>query len=81
MKKLKQIFNSPDNKVWANIANYLLYLAAPIGVFVILIYRAKGKIDADTSTDLLAAWASLIGAFKFVSKFSTPKNERVEKSE
>lgn len=74
MSTLKEKFKAPDNKQLAAIANFMLYIAAPAGTIVILILRAKNKIDSDTATDLLAAWASLVGGFKLATKFSSKDN-------
>jgi hypothetical protein len=71
MSKLLEKFKAPDNKLLSAIANSLLYIAAPLGTIGILILKSKGIIDAETSTELIAAWASLVGSFKLMTKFSS----------
>ena len=70
MSTLLEKFRAPDDKKLAKIANGLLYIAGPIGTLAIIILRAKGKIEADIATDLIAAWASVIGGFKLMTKFT-----------
>lgn len=71
---LKQKFNSPDNPILALIANIFLYIGGPLGTLYILYLRWKKIISGDEAVDFLAAWASLIGGFKFLTKLSL-KNE------
>jgi hypothetical protein len=73
MSKILEKFQAPDNKKLAAIANVLLYIAAPLGTLVVIVLRAKGKVDADTATDLIAAWGALIGGFKLATKFTENK--------
>lgn len=68
--KLLQRFKAPDNKQLAAIANVLLYIAGPIGTFAIFILKFKGKITADQAAEFTTEWVSLIGAFKFITKFT-----------
>lgn len=70
MKKLIKLFSAPDNKQLSAIANGLLYIAGPIGTFGIFILKFKGKITADQAAEFTTEWVSLIGAFKFLTKFS-----------
>ncbi len=77
--KILDRFKAPDNKQLAAIANVMLYVAGPIGTFAILIIRMKRIISADDATELTAAWATLIGTFKLLTKFTKPKeNEQPE---
>ena len=68
--KLSERFKAPDDKQLAAIANGLLYVAGPIGTFAIFIAKFNGKITADQAADLTAEWASFVGAFKLITKFS-----------
>lgn len=67
-------FKAPDNKVLASIANIFLYLGGPLGTLYILYLRWKKIISADEAVDFLAAWASLVGGFKFLTKLSSKDN-------
>jgi hypothetical protein len=79
MNLLKQ-FKAPDNKLLASIANIFLYIGGPIGTLYILYLRWKKIISADEAVDFLAAWASLVGGFKFLTKLSG-KNENKNSDE
>ncbi len=68
---LLQKFRAPDNKTLASIANAVLYLGGPLGTIYILYLRWKKIISADEAVDFLAAWASLVGGFKFITKLSS----------
>lgn len=71
---LLEKFKAPDDKKLAAIANVLLYIAGPLGTFAILILRMKKIISADDATELTAAWATLIGTFKLLTKFTKNKD-------
>jgi len=71
---LLEKFKAPDDKKLAAIANVLLYVAGPIGTFAIFLLKFKGKITADQAAEFTTEWVSLIGAFKFITKF-TKDNE------
>ena len=76
---LLQKFRAQDNKILASIANIFLYLGGPVGTMVILILKAKNIVSADESTELIAAWVSVVGGFKFITKFTkepTQQNEQ-----
>lgn len=68
------MFNMPDNKKLASIANFFLYIAGPLGTIFVLYLRWKKILSADESVDFLAAWASLIGGFKLATKFTKPND-------
>jgi len=71
---LLEKFKAPDDKKLAAVANVLLYVAGPIGTFAIFLLKFKGKITADQAAEFTTEWVSLIGAFKFITKF-TKDNE------
>lgn len=73
--KLLERFSAPDNKQLSKIANVLLYVAGPIGTFAIFLLKFNGKITADQAAEFTTEWVSLIGAFKFITKF-TKDNEQ-----
>lgn len=69
--KILEKFNAPDNKTLSKIANVLLYIAGPIGTLTIFILKLKKILTPDEAFELTGIWASVVGSFKLLTKFST----------
>lgn len=74
LKKLAKAFKTPDNKTLSKVANFILYVGGPSGTFVIYLLCALKIIEPSHQSDLIASWASFVGVFKLMTKFSSDKS-------